>query len=149
MFNSRQKFTPQLGHHIALYVRSASGNESAISEQTKNLNAFVDKQNLDSNFGWVVKVFSDNPGSGMDFKRPGLTALLDSVERRELDLIIVTDLLRLTRSSQNFWKILKTLFVNGCDLQSLQENFRLFENEKLCDALNMEVGFKFREVHHA
>jgi DNA invertase Pin-like site-specific DNA recombinase len=150
MFNSLQSFTPPLGYRIGFYVRSASGNLDHIREQQNELKTFIENLNGQFKFAKNEKSFIDPNHSGMSPKRPGLDQLLRAVGKKEIDLIIVTDLMRLSRSSLLFNDLLHFCFLKNCNFLSLRESFHLFENEELKGLFeNDKFHLNLGEASHA
>ena len=118
----------KLGHKIALYIRvsteeQASNPEGSIKSQEQRLRANVELRNLESRFGEVVAVFIDRARSGKDTNRPELQRMLQAIRERQITLIMVSELSRLSRSIKDFcdiWELMRSL---GCEFQSLREQF--------------------------
>ncbi len=110
------------GHKIALYLRTASEEQgdspNSLKAQEKALRNLVRSRNRRSQFGQIVGRFADSACSGMDCNRPGLKALLESVKHKEVDLILVTDVTRLSRSMKLLVDIMTTIGVNQCRLET-------------------------------
>jgi DNA invertase Pin-like site-specific DNA recombinase len=75
------------------YFRSATGDPRQFEEQERECAELALQHDLD-----VVANFRDG-GSGTTGDRPGLKALLEAVRKREVDVVLVADLARLSRSS--------------------------------------------------
>ena len=86
----------------ALYARTAAGGPAAVEAQLVALQAEIALGGDDA----TVTVWSDVDTSGAGTPGPGLTALLDEVERGVIDVVLVTALDRLGRSSQTVAEIL-------------------------------------------
>ncbi len=138
MFKLLKDFTPPHGYKIGLYLRSATGDQSQVEKQEIKLKAFVLEQNLHFNFGRIEKVFVDAPGSGTDPERPSFQVLLKSASDREIDLILVSDLPRLSRSLSTVVDILRLCYFGGCNLISLRENFHFLEDYAIEDFILRE-----------
>jgi len=116
------------GHKVALYIRvsteeQASNPEGSIKNQEQRLRANVDLRNLETRFGEVVAVFIDRARSGKDTNRPELQRMLQAIRNREITLVMVSELSRLSRSIKDFcdiWELMRSL---GCEFQSLREQF--------------------------
>lgn len=116
------------GHKIALYIRvsteeQASNPEGSIKSQEQRLRSHVDFKNQEGNFGEVVAVHVDRAKSGKDTNRPELQRLLQAVRNREVTLVMVTELSRLSRSIRDFCDMWELMRANGCQFQSLREQF--------------------------
>ncbi len=115
-------------HKIALYVRVSTEEQSknpegSIKSQEQRLRTHVDFQNQDKPFGEVFSVFIDRAKSGKDTKRPELQRLLQAVRKREVTMVMVTELSRLSRSIRDFCDMWELMRENGCQFQSLREQF--------------------------
>lgn len=113
---------------IAIYIRvsteeQAENPEGSIKNQEERLRDFVRLKNMDGNFGSIVDVFKDAGISAKDMNRPALQRMLTKVRSREIDLVMVTDLSRLTRSTKDFGILWEFLQEQGCKFQSLRDNF--------------------------
>jgi len=116
------------GHKVALYIRvsteeQASNPEGSIKSQEQRLRANVDLRNLETHFGEVVAVFIDRARSGKDTNRPDLQRMLQAVRNREITLVMVSELSRLSRSIKDFCDIWELMRRMGCEFQSLREQF--------------------------
>jgi len=114
-------------YRIAHYIRvsteeQAENPEGSIRNQKDRLNTALKLRNLDGKFGEVVGVYVDVL-SGKDTNRPELQRMLAAIRRREINLIMVTELSRLSRSTRDFAEMWEMLRQHGCSFQSLRENF--------------------------
>jgi site-specific DNA recombinase len=115
-------------HKIGLYIRvsteeQASNPEGSIKSQEQRLRQAVEFKNVIGKFGQVTDVFIDRAKSGKDTNRPELQRLLQAVIKREISLIMVTELSRLSRSIKDFSEIWELMRIHGCQFQSLREQF--------------------------
>src|ERR1700722_9272529 len=90
-------------HKIGLYIRvsteeQASNPEGSIKSQEQRLRQAVGFRNQEKPFGEVTRVFIDRAKSGKDTNRPELQSLLSAIRAKEIDLVMVTELSRLSRS---------------------------------------------------
>ena len=98
----------------ALYAR-VSTTEQTCENQLQVLRAFAGAR------GWTVTEFVDHGVSGAKEKRPQLDALLADVRRRKLDLVVVTKLDRLARSTRHLVTLVGELDALGVDLVVLDQ----------------------------
>lgn len=82
---------------VALYARSAHEPHwelgRNVTSQLVTLRAFVREK------GWIRQgEYQDTGISGLDLHRPGLTQLLSSCRVGHVDVVVITDLSRLSRS---------------------------------------------------
>ena len=114
-------------HKIALYIRvsteeQASNPEGSIKNQEDRLRAVVKLKNIESHFGDIKTVYVDTK-SGKDTNRTELQRLLSAIRKREIDLVMVTELSRISRSVKDFSDIWELMQANNCGFCSLRENF--------------------------
>jgi len=115
---------------IAFYIRCSTEEqglhanpEGTIKNQEQRLRYEVEAKNRVSNFGEVVGVFVEDGLSAKDTKRPSLQRMLKSIELGEINLVMVTEYSRLSRSMRDFsamWELFKSY---KCSVISLRENF--------------------------
>lgn len=115
-------------YRCGLYVRvsteeQAENPEGSIKNQEQRLREFVKLKNHVAPFGEVAGVYSDPGFSAKDMNRPGFQKLLKAIKRKEINLILVTELSRLTRSMKDFGLLQEFLKKNECEFLSLRENF--------------------------
>ncbi len=115
-------------YKCAIYTRvsteeQAENPEGSIKNQELRLREYVKLKGMVGPFGEVVAVFSDPGVSAKDMNRPGFQKMLRAVERREINLILVTELSRFTRSMKDFSLLQEFMNRNSCEFLSLRENF--------------------------
>jgi DNA invertase Pin-like site-specific DNA recombinase len=115
-------------HKIGLYIRvsteeQASNPEGSIKSQEQRLRTHADFKNLENPFGEVARVFVDRAKSGKDTNRPELQKLLAAVASREITLVMVTELSRLSRSIKDFSQMWELMRLHGRGFLSLREQF--------------------------
>ena len=113
---------------IGLYIRvsteeQAKNLDGSIRNQEERLKNYVRQRNSDQNFGEIVDIFIDRAKSGKDTNRPELQRMLKSIKRRELDLIMSSELSRISRSIKDFSEIWELMQSYDCGFLSLRENF--------------------------
>jgi site-specific DNA recombinase len=113
---------------IGLYARvsteeQAENPEGSIKNQEQRLRDYVKFKNGDGNFGEIIEVFIDAGISAKDMQRPQLQRLISKIQAHEIDLVLVTDLSRFTRSTKDFSYLWDFLKVHNCKFLSLRENF--------------------------
>lgn len=118
----------QKSHQIALYIRvstqeQAENPEGSIKNQEERLRAVVKLKNMEGHFGEIKEVFIDRAKSGKDTNRPELQRLLTSIRKRDIDLVMVTELSRISRSIKDFSDIWDLMKANHCGFYSNRENF--------------------------
>lgn len=111
----------------AIYTRKSTdeGLEqdfNSLHAQREACEAYIKSQTHE---GWkpIRTAFDDGGFSGGTMDRPGLAALLEAVERREVDIIVVYKVDRLTRSLADFAKIVERLDAQGVSFVSVTQQF--------------------------
>ncbi len=113
---------------IAYYIRVSTEEqtlnpEGSLRSQEMRLREYVNSKNAVSNFGEVVGVFVDAGISAKDMNRPKLQEMLKLIRQKEIDLVMVTEISRLSRNMRDFlgmWDMIKDF---GGSVMSLRENF--------------------------
>src|SRR5258705_6536230 len=98
----------------AIYARVSSADQTP-ENQLQVLRAFAAAR------GWAVTEFVDHGVSGAKERRPQLDALLADVRRRKFDLVLVTKLDRLARSTRHLVTLAAELEALGVDLVVLDQ----------------------------
>ena len=122
-----KKLSPT-GLRISFYIRASTEElsdnpEGTLRNQEDRLRQTVKFKNMEGNFGEVVGVYVDRAKSGKDTNRPELQKLLASIRRRETDLVMVSELSRISRSIKDFSEIWEMMQAHNCGFYSLRENF--------------------------
>jgi site-specific DNA recombinase len=112
---------------IGLYIRvstqeQAENPEGSIRNQEDRLRATVKLKNMENNFGEIKNVYIEAK-SGKNTKRAELQKMLLAIRKREIDLVMVTELSRISRSVKDFAEIWELMQKNDCGFLSLRENF--------------------------
>ena len=113
---------------IGLYVRvsteeQAENPEGSIKNQAERLKEFVRLKQMVGPFGEVVESFVDAGISAKDMNRPSLQRLIGQIQRKEVNLVLVTELSRFTRSIKDFSVLWEFLEKHGCKFMSIKDNF--------------------------
>ena len=113
---------------IALYIRvsteeQAENPKGSIRNQEDRLRQAVAYKNHSGNFGEIKGVFVDAGISAKDMKRPKLQELLRAIRSGEIDLIMVTELSRLSRNTRDFIEMWDLMKLHDCGFTSLREDF--------------------------
>lgn len=120
-----QKNSP---YRVGLYVRvsteeQAQNPEGSIKSQEQRLRQYIEFKNLEGNFGEASELFIDRAKSGKDTNRPQLQRMLQAIRKKEINLVMVCELSRLSRSIRDFTDIWELMKANGCGFLSLREQF--------------------------
>ena len=113
---------------IGAYVRvsteeQAENPEGSIRNQEMRLRDYVKMKNQDQAFGEITEVFTDPGISAKDMNRPNLQRLLNKIRTKEINLVLVTELSRLTRSTKDFSLLWEFMSEHNCKFLSLRDNF--------------------------
>lgn len=107
---------------VILYLRVSTEAQFedgySIAEQKERLLAYCKAH------GWIVVAIYVDPGhSGSNLNRPGITALMEAVEKKTADAVLVYKLDRLSRSQKDTLYLIEDVFLpNKTDFVSMQEN---------------------------
>lgn len=107
---------------VALYPR-VSGLEQAenysIPEQIKRMKAYCEAR------GWMVyKIYTDAGFTGSNLERPGLQSLIKDAEKKNIDMVLVYKLDRLSRSQKDTLYLIEDVFdKHDVYFTSITENF--------------------------
>lgn len=110
----------------AIYTRksTAIGLEqdfNSLDAQREACEAFIKSQ---AHQGWVlVETFEDGGFTGASMERPGFQALLRSVDKRRIDVVVVYKVDRLSRSLFDFVKVMERFNAQDVAFVSVTQNF--------------------------
>jgi site-specific DNA recombinase len=129
----------------AIYSRFSTDrqNESSIADQERICSEYVERQ------GWaVLERFEDQGISGAALgNRPGVLRLQDGALARRFDVIVVTDLTRLSRSQGDLSKMIDRLTAKGIRIIGVQDGYdSTRRGHKLQAGLSGIIGEAFREM---
>ena len=115
-------------YRIGIYIRvsteeQAENPEGSIKNQEQRLRDYVKQRCADGVYGEVVQIYCDPGISAKDMNRPSLQRMLNHVRSGEINLVLVTEISRLTRSTKDFALLWEFLKEHGCKFQSLRDNF--------------------------
>lgn len=108
---------------VLLYIRVSTSKQDqdgySIPMQKERMIAYCKSR------GWlVVGVYIDPGFSGASLKRPGMTALIEAVNKKKGDAVLVYKLDRLSRSQRDILYLLEDVFEpKGVAFVSMQESF--------------------------
>jgi site-specific DNA recombinase len=113
---------------IAFYVRvsteeQAQSPEGSIKNQEERLRRVVRERVEDGENAEIVGVFVDPGLSGKDTKRPELQRMFAMIRKREINLVIVSELSRLSRNTKDFCEMWEFFQEHDCEFTSLREKF--------------------------
>ena len=118
----------QKEYKIGCYIRvsteeQAANPEGSIRNQHDRLMEMVKIKNQSGNFGEIVGIYTDEGLSGKDTKRPELQRLLRDILEQKIDMVMVSELSRISRNMKDFADIWELFKAKGCAFLSLRESF--------------------------
>ncbi len=116
------------GYSIGIYVRvsteeQAENPEGSIKSQEHRLREFVNLKNSFESFGQIQEFYCDAGISAKDTNRPAFQKMMDDVRSKKIDMILITELSRLTRSIRDFANLVEMLDELDCKIYSLKDQF--------------------------
>lgn len=106
----------------ALYIRVSTDEQAnegfSIDAQKRRLLAYADSQDWE-----IGEVYIDDGWSAKDLKRPEMQRMLDDLEERKFDVVLVYKLDRMTRSAADCDQLLKLFEKYNVKFQSCTESF--------------------------
>ena len=126
--NANKKTPKTKAIRVGLYVRvsteeQALNPEGSIKNQEERLLQAVKLKKMDGQNVEVTKTYIDRAKSGKDTKRRELQKMLGDIRDQKLDLVMSSELSRVSRNMKDFSEIWELMKANGCGFQSLRENF--------------------------
>lgn len=116
-------------YKIGLYIRvsteeQAMRTEGSLESQKYRLNGFVDIKNMQQpNWGSVVETYLDEGLSAKDTRRPALQKMLKDLQKGQINMVLVTDISRLSRSIRDFCVLIDVFKDTKTQFLSLKEQF--------------------------
>lgn len=125
---TKKQLKSTTGYRVGIYVRvsteeQAENPEGSIKNQEERLREFIKLKNMVEPFGEVVRVYSDPGFSAKDMNRPGFKIMLKAIEAGDINLLLVTELSRFSRSTKDFAVLQEFLEEHDCKFLSIRENF--------------------------
>ena len=115
-------------YRICGYVRvsteeQAESPEGSIKNQEERIRQAV-RHKLEAGASVeLVNVYVDAGLSAKDMKRPALQRMLNAVKKNEINLVVVTELSRLSRNTKDFCEMWEFFEAHDCEFFSLREHF--------------------------
>lgn len=116
-------------HKIGTYVRVSTEEQAqvidgSIESQQHRLKSFVDLKNTqEGRWGKIVETYIDDGFSAKDTRRPAYQRMMKDIRAGKINLILVTDLSRLSRNIADFCGLLKDLEEHRAKFLSVKEQF--------------------------
>ena len=114
---------------VAAYIRlSPTGEEreeGSLVSHPQRIEDFVDWKNkqMGRKWGEITRWYIDKDQSGKDLNRPHFQRMCQDIEAGFVDVVIVTELSRLSRRVKDFCHVWDFLKENDIKFMSLKENF--------------------------
>lgn len=114
---------------IALYIRVSTEEQARVQDgslvsQRKRLEEYVQGQNRrDADWGQIVQVYVDEGKSAKDMRRPEFQRLLNDVRSHKVNLVLSTELSRMSRSIKDFCEIWDLFKKHNTNFVTLREQF--------------------------
>ena len=114
---------------IAAYLRVSTEEQAEVVEgsldnQKYRMTEFVRAKNFEGNsWGKIVDFYVDDGYSAKDTKRPAYQRMMTDLKKGKVNLILVTDLSRLSRNIRDFSNLLSFLEENKSKFLSMKEQF--------------------------
>lgn len=116
-------------HKIGYYIRVSTDEQAQVIEgsldsQKHRLNSYIDIKNLqETNWGKLIETYVDEGFSAKDTKRPAYQKMMRDIRAGKINLILVTDLSRLSRNILDFCLLLEDLKKHNAKFLSMKEQF--------------------------
>jgi site-specific DNA recombinase len=116
-------------HKIGLYIRVSTDEQAQVIEgslpsQKHRLTSFVDIKNVqEAGWGKIIDTYVDEGLSGKDTRRPAFQRMMSDIRKGKINLILVTDLSRLSRNILDFCFLLEDLRKVNAKFLSMKEQF--------------------------
>ena len=118
-----------MNYKIGIYVRvsteeQAQLKEGSIDTQKHRTRLFYESKIAhEANWGKIVEIYSDEGLSAKNTRRPAYQKMMQDVRRKHINLILVTDLSRLSRNIMDFCLLLEELKQHNAKFLSIKEQF--------------------------
>ena len=116
-------------HKVGIYVRVSTEEQAqvvdgSIDTQQHRLKSFIDVKNVqETAWGKIVDSYVDDGFSAKDTRRPAFQRMMRDIKSGKINLILVTDLSRLSRNIMDFCILLEDLKKANAKFLSLKEQF--------------------------
>ncbi|NBT58980.1 hypothetical protein EBT16_09380 [bacterium] len=116
-------------HKVGAYIRVSTEEqaqvvEGSIDSQKFRLKKFVEgKNDIEKTWGKLIDLYIDDGFSAKDTKRPAYQKMMRDVRAGKINLILVSDVSRLSRNIHDFCSLLKDLEDHKAKFLSVKEQF--------------------------
>lgn len=121
---NREPAEKRVGYYLRVSTEEQAENpEGSIKNQEERLKLALQFKNANEPYGKLVAVYCDIGRSGKDMNRPELQRLIKAIDEGKINLVMVSELSRLSRSIRDFSQIWEFMQARGCGFMSLRESF--------------------------
>ncbi|MEH6908654.1 recombinase family protein [Neobacillus drentensis] len=110
---------------VGAYARVSTGREE---QDTSLVNQKLMFEKYIQDKGWIFEKYYQDRKTGTKAKRPELIKLLNDIEQKNIDVVLVKDLSRLARNGELSYKIANLAKANGVHIISLDGMVNTMEN---------------------
>lgn len=110
---------------VGAYARVSTGREE---QDTSLVNQKLMFEKYIQDKGWIFEKYYQDRKTGTKAKRPELIELLDDIEQKNIDVVLVKDLSRLARNGELSYKIANLAKAHGVYIISLDGMVNTMEN---------------------
>lgn len=116
-------------NRVAIYLRVSTEEQAKILEgslvsQRRRAEEYIEGQNRrEPNWGMIVDVYCDEAKSGKDMNRPEFQRMLSDIRVGRINLVLASELSRLSRSIKDFCSLLDFFKEYKVKLVTLREQF--------------------------
>ena len=116
-------------HKIGIYVRVSTEEQAQVADgsiesQQHRINGFIDiKKHQERNWGKVVDTYIDDGYSAGSTNRPAYQRMIRDLKDGKINLILITDLSRLSRNISDFCDLYKEIGKYKANFLSIKEQF--------------------------
>lgn len=116
-------------HNIGIYVRVSTEEQAQVADgsiesQQHRINAYIDIKKLqEKNWGKIIDTYIDDGYSAGSTNRPAYQRMIRDLKAGRINLILVTDLSRLSRNISDFCDLYKEIGKYKANFLSIKEQF--------------------------
>lgn len=116
-------------HKCGIYLRvsteeQAQVQEGSLESQRHRINSFIEYKNSQQpGWGKAIEIYADEGLSAKDTRRPAFQKMMRDIREGKINLILVTDLSRLSRNIMDFCLLLEDLRKHSAKFLSMKEQF--------------------------
>ena len=119
----------KMPHNIGIYVRVSTEEQAQVAEgslesQQHRIKSFIEiKKHQDKQWGNIFETYIDDGYSAKNTNRPAYQRMMRDLRNGKINLILVTDLSRLSRSIADFCELVRELEKFKAKFLSIKEQF--------------------------